>query len=82
MQSIKVFLDIAKFADFRRKTADVSGTQGMCHVILIFFGSILGKVLLCQVSSLQDMCDRFYGGEGLFAPHPPSVSSPKKAHPE
>ena len=36
MQSIHVFLDIAKFADFQGKTADVSRTQGMCHVIYIF----------------------------------------------
>ena len=33
MQSIPVFLDITKFADFRRKNADVSKTQGRCHVI-------------------------------------------------
>ena len=43
MQSISVFLDIAKFADLRRTNADVSRTQGMCHVIHIFFGSSLGK---------------------------------------
>ena len=30
--------DITKFADFRRKNADV------CHVIHIFFGSSLGQV--------------------------------------
>ena len=44
MQFISVFLDIAKFADFRWKNADVSRTQGVCHVIYIFFGSSLGKV--------------------------------------
>ena len=44
MQSIHVFLDIAKSADFPWKTADFSRTQGMCHVIHIFFGSFLGKV--------------------------------------
>ena len=44
MRSISVFLDIAKFADFRRENADVSRTQGVCHVIHIFFGSSLGKV--------------------------------------
>ena len=43
MQSIYVFLDIAKFADFQLKIADVSGTQGVCPVIHIFFGSLLGK---------------------------------------
>ena len=44
MQIISVFLDIAKFADFRRKNAAVSITQGVCHVIYIFFGSSLGKM--------------------------------------
>ena len=44
MQSISVFLDITKFADLRWKNADVSRTQGVCHVIHIFFGSSLGKV--------------------------------------
>ena len=43
MQSMSVFLDIAKFADFRWKNADVSRIQGMCHVIYTFFGSSLGK---------------------------------------
>ena len=33
MQSVSVFLDIAKFADFRWKNADVSRTQWMYHVI-------------------------------------------------
>ena len=36
MQSISIFLDIAKFADFQRKNADVKRTQGVCHVIHIF----------------------------------------------
>ena len=43
-QSISVFLDIAKFSDFQWKNADVNRTQGVCHLIHIFFGSSLGKV--------------------------------------
>ena len=39
-----LFLDIAKLADFLWQNADVSRTQGVCHVIYIFFGSSLGKV--------------------------------------
>ena len=31
MESISVFLDTPKFADFRRKNADVSRTQGTCQ---------------------------------------------------
>ena len=64
MQSISAFLDITKFTYFLWKNADVSRTQGVCHVIHIFFGSSLGKVKLSQASSLQDMCDRSYGGGG------------------
>ena len=41
MQSMHVFLDIAKFADLRWKIADIGGTKGVCHVIHIFFGSFL-----------------------------------------
>ena len=52
MQSISAFLDTAKFDDFRWKIADVSRTQGMRHLIHMFFGSSLGKVQLYQVSSL------------------------------
>ena len=44
MQSVSVFLDETKSADFQRKNADVSRTQGVCHVIHIFFASSLEKV--------------------------------------
>ena len=44
MQSISAFLDIAKLSDFRWKNADVSRTQGSCHVVYIFFESSLDKV--------------------------------------
>ena len=37
MQSISVFLDIAKYSDVIR-------TQEVCHVIGILFGSPVGKV--------------------------------------
>ena len=39
MQSISVFPDIPKFAD-----TDVSRTQGVLHMIHIFFGPSLGKL--------------------------------------
>ena len=41
---MSAFLDITKVPDFRGKIADVSRTQGVCHVIYMFFGSSLGKV--------------------------------------
>ena len=46
MQSISVFLDIAKFANFQEKNTDVSRTQRLFHVNnnIIYFGSSLGTV--------------------------------------
>ena len=44
MQSIFVFSDIAKFADFQWKNADVSKTQEVRQVIHNFFRPSLGKV--------------------------------------
>ena len=44
-QNFSEFLDITKIADFQRN-ADVSRTQELCHVIYMFFGSSLAKVLL------------------------------------
>ena len=44
MQSISKFFDIAKFADFWWKSADVSRAQGVCYMIYVFFGSSLGKI--------------------------------------
>ena len=36
--------DITKIADFRWKSADVSRTQEVYHMIYVFFGSSLCKV--------------------------------------
>ena len=44
MQSISVFLDIAKFANFWWENADVNRIQVACHVIRIIFGSSLGNI--------------------------------------
>ena len=44
IQSAFVFIDITKIADFGWRNADVSRTQGMCHVICIFVGSSLCKI--------------------------------------
>ena len=70
MQPISVFLDMAKFDNFRLKNADFSRGQRLFLMINIFCGSSLGKAELFQVSSLQDMWETFLGG-GLFAPPPP-----------
>ena len=52
IQSISLFLVIEKLADFRGKNTDVRINHGVCHAIYIFFVFSLGKVQLCQVSSL------------------------------
>ena len=44
MQSISVYLDILKIADFQWKNANVTGTQGVRLVIYVLLGSSLGKV--------------------------------------
>ena len=44
MQFISVFLDITKVADFWGKNTNVGKTQGVCHMIYIFFRSSLVKV--------------------------------------
>ena len=44
MESTSVFLDVAKFTDFRWKNADVSRTPGVRQVIHITFQSSLGKL--------------------------------------
>ena len=44
MESITVFLDIAKVFDFRLKNADDSRTQEVDHVIYMLFGFSLSEV--------------------------------------
>ena len=44
MQSVSVFLDIAKSTNFWLKNADVSRSHGTCHLIHVFFGYSLDKV--------------------------------------
>ena len=80
MQFISVFLNIAKFADFRRKTADVSRTYAVCHVIYIF-----NIFLRCGITVpsfiIVGYVRQILGSRGAFLP-PPSVRSPENAHPE
>ena len=44
MQSVSLFLDVTKFADFQWKNADFSKTKEVCHMNHIFFESSLGNV--------------------------------------
>ena len=50
MQSMLVIPDITEIAIFRSKYADISRTQGVCHMIYVLFGCLLDKV--CQISSM------------------------------
>ena len=81
MQSIFVFLDITKFADFWWKNADVSRTQGVCQVIYIifwiFFRSGITVPSIIYVGYVWQIL-----GKGDLSPPPPSLSSPENAHPE
>ena len=49
-----------------KKSLCQQNSRFIFYTIYIFFGSSLGKVWLCQVPSLQDTCDRFYGVGGPF----------------
>ena len=71
MQAISVFLDTAKFPDFCWKNADASRTQGVYHVIHIFFGSPLGKELTAMFHHCR-ICVTD------FAP-PPNHEQPQKS---
>ena len=83
MQSIPVFLDVNKFADFRWKDARVSRYQAMCHV---FFGSFFMSFL--DLLKVRHNCAKFdhcriclkdFRERGLFAPHPtPIREQPQK----
>ena len=66
MQTISPFSDTAKFADFQLKSADVSRTQGVCHVIPMFFGLLWVRYNCAKFHP----CRRCVAGfrEGAFLP--------------
>ena len=69
MQSISVFPDILKTADFQSKNADVSRTQGVFHVTYVFFGSFLDMLQLpsfINVEYVSQILDRWGGGRGGY----------------
>ena len=80
MQSISAFLDIAKFADFWFKNADISKTQGDRHVIHISFGSPLVRHNCTKFHHCRICVTDFMEEGGGFA-HP-IREQPQKAHPE
>ena len=66
MQSLSVFLNITKIADFWVKNADVTRTQGVCHVIYTFFRSSLGKLYKCAKFYYGRTCLTDFLGRGPF----------------
>ena len=72
MEPISAFFDITS-CWFPMKIRWCQQNSRVGRMIYMFFWSYLGKVWLCQVSSLYDMCDRFQG-VALFAPHPWTAS--------
>ena len=69
MQSMYVFVDIRKFADFRSKNAGVSRTQRVCHVSDMFFGSSLIQVRYnCAKFRHCRICVTNFKEEGPFWP--------------
>ena len=68
---MSVFLDVTKVVASLWKNAVVSRTQGVYHVVYMFFGSSLCKLYLCQVSSLQDETNSVTNfRKGAFLPRP------------
>ena len=59
MQPVSVFLVIAKFADFWRKNADVSRSQGVCHVIRIFLWIFFRSGITVPSFIIVGFFDRF-----------------------
>ena len=78
IQSVSIYVDIAKFDDFL-ENADIDRTQAVYHMTYIFFESSFGKVYMCQVLSMSDMCATFYWGVSFCPqPHPPIRTQPWK----
>ena len=78
-QALFVFLDIAKFADFWWKNADVSRTQGGYHVIYLFFASSSHKVNCAKLHRFRIWVTDFREGEGAHFCPPPIREQPQKS---
>ena len=72
MQSVSVFLDMTNVADFRRKNADVSRTQEVCHVINIFLDFLWVRYNCAKFHHCRVCVTAFREGGGPFFPptHP------------
>ena len=75
-----VFLDIAKFADFRWKNADVSRTQGVCQVIHIFLYLLWGRYNCAKFHHCRICVTDFREGVP-FCPPPPPIREQRRKSP-
>ena len=78
MQSISVFLGLAKYVDFRRKNADVSRTSVVCNVIYLFL-DLLGLRYNFAKCHHCRICKAYFR-EGAFLV-PPIPEQPRKKGP-
>ena len=65
MESTSVFLIFAIFADFWWKDADDSITQGLCHVIDIFFWIFFRKGITVSLFIIS-LCVTNFREKGVF----------------
>ena len=65
IQSISVFVDIRKVNDLLFKNANVSGTQGVSHVVYMFLKSSLGTLLFLIVVGGRWVSLQIFGKKSL-----------------
>ena len=78
MKSISVFLDIAKFADFRWKMLMPAELKG-CVTWFISFLDLLWVRYICAKFHHCRMCVTDFREGGHFCPNPPICKQPRKS---
>ena len=63
MESTFVFFDITKLLICGEEMLISAELNRCVNSFLCFFGPSLHKVKPCQISSLQNVCDRIFGGK-------------------
>ena len=81
MQFLSYFM-IQKKCWFMNKNANVSRSQGVSHMICIFFRSPLAKENNAKFHHCRDMYNKFLVEKGLLFATSPFLSSPLKTHPK
>ena len=81
MWSALAFLDLTKFSDLRWKNTNVNRTQGLRHVIYIFFWIFSRLDVSVPSFMIVEYVWEILGRGGFFAPTP-FLSNSEKVHPE